>query len=228
MRLPFGLLPALTLAVCLINCGKKQEEPAASHSASAADKKWDRPHAVSEYRMLQTELSLAKTEKPYLVFDFRHDLIVLKIKGALVWSSPMQFAAESAGDVKKFLARFQGDDNKLVRPLQGKYLFASKGQTPDSILAIVSGVVKVPIDKLQRELPERFLMQWEDDIVLEVRTTVTGTPVSKLQNTLVDIRHALARPLGEASIILKIEPNAALTLYRATNPGMPTLIYPPS
>jgi hypothetical protein len=228
VQTPTRVLCVLALAVCLIGCGKKQEEPAASHAASTSDKKWDRTHAVSEYRMLQTELSLAKTDKPYLVFDFRRNQIVLKLKGAIIWSYPMQFASESSGDVKKFLARFQGDDDKLIRPLQGKYLFAAKDQTPDSILAIVSGVVKVPIDKLQRELPERFLMQWEDDIVLEVRSAVSGTPVSKLQNALVEIRHAIARPFGETSIILNIEPHSALTLYRATTPGMPTLIYPPS
>jgi|WetSurMetagenome_2_1015567.scaffolds.fasta_scaffold124470_2 hypothetical protein len=228
VRTSSRLLYILALAVCLVGCGKKQEDPVASHATSAADKKWDRPHAVSEYRMLQTELSLAKTEKVYLAFDFKHARIMLKLKGAVVWSYPLKFASESGGDVKKFLARFQGDNDKLIRPLQGKYLFSAKGQTPDSILAIVSGVVKVPIDKLQRELPERFLMQWEDDIVLEVRSAVTGTPVSKLQNALVDIRHAIAKPFGEASIILNIEPHQALTLYRATTPGMPTVIYPPS
>jgi hypothetical protein len=228
MRLVAGAFSALMLVVCLAGCGKQQEAPLAQHQAAASDKKWDRPHAVSEYRMLQTELLLAKTEKPYLVFDFKHDKIVLKLKGAVVWSYPMKFAAESAGDARKFLDRFQGNDNRLIRSLQGKYLFAAKSQTPDSILAIVSGVVKVPIDKLQRELPERFLLQWEDDIVLEVRSAVTGTPTSKLQNALVNIRHAIAKPFGETSIILNIEPHAALTLYRATTPGMATLIYPPS
>jgi hypothetical protein len=95
------------------------------------------------------------------------------------------------------------------------------------VLAIVGEVVKVDPDLLQRELPERFQLLWDYGLTMEIRTEIAGRPKSIVNGALVEFRHALRRPFGEAHLTLKMDPEAALTLYRAAQPGMPTLLYPP-
>lgn len=226
----------LIMGTTAISCGGRQaEQPARPATAATSDKGkakgkdkgWDRTAAEAEYRLIQSELNLIKTGKPYLVLDFGRDRLLLKLKGAIVWNYPMVFADDDAGQVDDFRKRFQEDAGRLIRPLTGKHLFAAKGQTSDSVLAIVSSAVKVDPSTLQRELPERFQLRWGDDLVLEVRTEITGTPVSRFHNAVVEIGRMLNLPFGESVLVVKIKPEEGLTLYRATPIGMPTLIYQP-
>lgn len=220
-------LPAATLVV---SCNQEPTELANTTGGTGKDKNksWNRADAEAEYRLIQSELNLIKTGKPYLVLDFKRDRLVMKLKGAIVWSYPMVFAEQDAGEVAGFRKRFQGDNGRLIRTLTGKHLFASKEQTPDSILAIVGSAVRVDPSALQRELPERFQLHWGDDLVLEVQTDIAGTPVSRFHNAMVEIGRVLNLPFGESILVVKIKPEEGLTLYRATPIGMPTLIYPPS
>lgn len=223
---------ALFIMATVLTLSCDSDKPPATKEVTAAGlkqaKKWDRADAEREYRLLQHELAVAKSDKPYIVFDFAHGELLLKLQAAEIWSCPMQFPPREASNLKEFVERFRGKENHYIRPLMGKYLFAAKGQLPESVLTIVSDVVKVPVDRLQREVPERFLLQWDDNLVLEISSGVAGKATSKFQNALFEIRSALAGPLGETSIILRLDPDKAMTLYRATIPGMPTLVYPPS
>ena len=94
-------------------------------------------------------------------------------------------------------------------------------------MAIVGEAIRVDPELLQRALPERFQLLWGNGLILEIRTDISGKPISKLQNAIVQIKQALSMPFGETTIVLKIEASEALTLYRAANRGMATLIYPP-
>jgi hypothetical protein len=220
------LVLGFVISITILGCGQKQTER--SEKPNPSNKSWNRSAAEMEYRLIQTELSLVKTGQPYLVLDLKHEKLVLKLKGAVVWSYPMNFAAADSQQVRGFLQRFQGRDRKLVRPLAGKHLFAAKEKTPDSVLAVVGEVVKVDPELLRRELPERFQLRWGGDLILEVRTDISGKSISIFRNAIVEMRQMLQRPFGEAAIVLKMESEAALTLYRATTDGMPTLIYAPS
>jgi hypothetical protein len=128
--------------------------------------------------------------------------------------------------MNKFAEHFMGNDGRLIRPVLEKHLFSAKDKSSDSVLAIVSGVVRAEVDLMQREVPERFQILWDDDLIMDVRSEVVGQPRSKFQNTMVELRQALERPFGEARIIIKMDSEHALTLYRATKRGLPTLIYP--
>ena len=215
------LTSAALVGFMALSCGKDQ-----SNFKGATDAKRSRDQ--QEYRVILTELVLIKTEKPYLALDFNKKKVMLKLKGAVLWSYPMNFAVADSSEINEFWYRFIGDKNHLVRTLQKKYLFEGTKQTPDSVLAIVSRALKVDPSLLQRVLPERFQLRWPDGLFLEIQTDVSGEPISKVSNAIVGIGKAVRLPFGEATITIKMDAVDALTLYRATAPGMPTLIYPPS
>ena len=222
-RLGVAIFLACSLAV--FSCGHKEQElPARTDKGG---RKWNRPKAELEYRLIKSELALAKTEKPYLVFDFKKGKLKLKMKGAVVWNYPMDIATTDTSQMQEFMNRFEGSDDIFVRPLVAKHLFSAKGKTPDSVLAIVGEAVRVNPDLLQRELPEKFQLLWEDGLILEIKTDISGKPVSNYKNTMIQIRRVLRSPFGESRIILNMQAEDALTLYRVAEPGLQTIIYPP-
>ncbi|MFH1337033.1 MAG: hypothetical protein ABII96_10995 [Candidatus Zixiibacteriota bacterium] len=204
-------------------CKKKQSSPVPPEHR--VNNSGNREKTELKYRLIQTELLLAKSSEPYLVIDLEESQLQLKLKGAVVWSSPIQFMETDSQEVRDFVRRFEGEKKELVRPLSDKFLFTAQNKTPDSILAIVSEAVKAKPELMQRDVPERFQLFWDSGLILEVWTEIKGKPKAKLKGTLVKVRHAIERPFGESHIILKMTPEAALTLYRATYPGLPTFLY---
>ena len=216
-----------TVALCcavVTSCARKEAGKTAR--TEPREKKWDQSEAERRYRLIQAELQLSESTKPYLALDFARKQIELRVQGAVVWNYPLQIEETNADELHDFVKRFMGDEQRLVRPLMFKYLFAAQSKTSDSILAIVSEATKVKTELLQRVIPERFQLLWDEDLILDIRTEVVGVPQSKFKNTLVEIRQALKRPFGTDIIIVKMPKDKALTLYRASDPGMPTLINP--
>ncbi len=183
--------------------------------------------AAGEYQMIQAELKLAKLEKPYFVIDFAKKELLIKVRGAIVWEYPLTVPASDIEEVWDFVERFQSKESQLIRTITETHLFAAQGKTPDSILAIVSGVTKVKPELMQRELPERFQLLWGDKVILDVKTDIKGKPTDKLENTMFEVRHAIQTPFGKAHLTIKMDPTKALTLYRAAQPGFPTMVIPP-
>jgi hypothetical protein len=195
--------------------------------AGAASKKpevWDPVKAAQEYRMLEFELALAKTADLYMVFDVGRRELLLKMKGTVVWSCPLELASGNPGDLDEFTKRFKGSDGQLARLVTSKYMFEGAEKTPDSILAIVGEVVKADPNSLQRDVPERFQVSWGWDLVLEVRTDIAGRPESKFRNTRITVLETIRRPFGQTRLVIRMSPEHALTLYRAVNPGLPTVV----
>jgi hypothetical protein len=221
----FLLLYGFLFCATLSTCGKKESEQ--TIAPGQRDKKWDRQRAELEYGLIQAELKLGRSEQLYMVLDLERKELRLKLKGATVWNYPLNMVQADSQEVGEFIQHFQGDGGRLVRFLSEKHLFSAQEKTPDSILAIVSEVVKADVELLQRDVPARFQLLWGYGLILEVRTDIVGKPKSKLKGTIVEVREALRRPFGEARIVVKMEPDNALTLYRAAHPGLPTLLYPP-
>jgi hypothetical protein len=207
-----------------ISCGGEDGAPA--KVAGEADAGGSRLADQLEYRVTQAELALAKEKLPYLVLDMEKREIAIRLGGATVWKYPMKFATEDTLEIDDFVRLFRGSDDRLLRPVTERYLFEALDQTPDSVLNIVGEALKIDPGLMQREVPERFRVIWSGNLVLEVRTEVQGQPVSKFRNALVEIGSIFHRPFGLAKIALQMEPKAAITLYRASTPGLPTLIYP--
>jgi hypothetical protein len=221
-RLGFLLCGVLACSL-LLSCRDREATRAVG---DRKEKQWSQSQAALEYRLIQTELKLAQSGKPYMVLDFTRNLLDLKLKGATVWNYPIEIAETDSSELDEFIDRFMGNDHALVRPLMFKYLFASKAQTPDSILAIISDATMFSAELMQREIPERFQLLWSEDVILDVRTDITGVPKSKSKNTIIQIRQAISRPFGNAMVTIKMPKERALTLYRVSTPGFPALIYP--
>ncbi len=177
--------------------------------------------------MAQTELRLARSDRLYMVLDLEHNQLLLKLRGAVVWDYPLAMARPDSQQMQEFAARFVGQEGRVMLPLCDKHLFAGKDRTPDSVLTIVGQVVRVDPRLLQRDVPERFQLLWDYGLSVEIRTDIAGRPKSVVKGALVEFRHALRRPFGEGHLILRMDPDAALTLYRAVQPGLPTLLFPP-
>ena len=217
-----SLLSALLLLIIAVSgCGGNGAD------SGTTAKGWNADKAAAEYKQIQAELKLANLEKPYFVIDFAEKQLLLKLRGAVVWEYPLTFQATDNEEVWDFVERFQGKDAKLIRTITETHLFSAQSKTPDSILSIVSGVTKFKPELLQRELPERFQLLWGDKVVLDVRTDIKGKPTGKLENTMFEVRHAIQTPFGKAQVTIKMDPTKALTLYRAAQPGLPTMVVPP-
>lgn len=187
---------------------------------------FDAAKAELEYQTLRTELKLAKTEKVYLVVDLNKMELLLKLKGAKVWSFSFKASVKDSSDLKEFQEEFLEDSDTKFRPLKDAHLFAAKKQTPDSILQIVSKVSNVSVDLLQRELPERFQLLWENGLIIDIRTDLTGTPEKEpLKNRILEVRQALTS-FGETVLNIYMPYEPAITLFRAADPGLPTMVYP--
>jgi hypothetical protein len=209
-----------------VGCGK--EIPEGSADSTAAGQLQQRSRLELQYALLQTELRLAQSDSLYFVIHFPRRELQFKLKGAVVWDYPLNFADEDSSEIAEFIRKFSADQNHWVRSLTGKYLFASVDKNPDSVLTIVSGVLKVQPDLLQREVPERFQLRWGSGLILDVSTDVVGKPKSKLKNAMIQVTQVLQRPFGEAHIALKMDPQSAVTFYRAARDGLPTLLIPPA
>jgi len=225
MKTTSKILTFITLSVLLFmpsGCDKNSET-----GDRAGGEKWNHSKAEAEYEVLQSEYRLASTVKPYLVFNLRKKQLELRLKGVEVWSAPLDLIDDSE-DYDSFAKTFHSSDHKIIRPLLEKHMFAYSDKTPDSILVIVGEAVMADPKLLQREIPERFQLLWDKNLVLDVRTNVTGKPISRLKNTMREIRRMIQKPFGEAVLVIKMEPELALTLYRACEPGLPTMVYPES
>jgi len=179
-----------------------------------------------DYDLLQSELHLAKSGKLYMVFDFRKRELQLKIKAAVVWNYHLDSSSVSDEQMDAFAGKFIGNGREYIRPISGKHLFAADKKTPDSVLAIVGKAVNINPELLQRELPERFQLKWGGGTLLEVHTNVEGKAKAPLKNVLVQVGQVLAKPFGEYGLDITAPAEQALTLYRATSVGLPTMVYP--
>ena len=215
-------LALLALLLLLPGCPQNGEQTDQKQSG----KNWDRQAAEKEYRQIEAELNLARMVKPYMVLDFQKREVMIKLKGVEVWNYPMETVDGDYSALVSFSKKFQGSEHLLVRPVTEKHLFASSEKTSDSILAIVGKAVNVDPLLLQRQVPQRFQILWNHNLVLDIRTDVAGRPESRFKNTMAEFRRALQLPFGEAYLVLKMDPDRALTLYRASEPGLPTLIIP--
>ncbi len=180
----------------------------------------------SKYQLLRTELFLAETGKVYLTINIPERKLELRLKGAKVWQTPLNIVEGDLGILKKFQNRFSRNGERWRLPVVSKYLFAYQDKMPDSVLAIVSEVLNVKKELLQREVPERFRIYWSDDLIMDIVTDVSGQSRSFFKNKIVEAHTALRRPFGATQLVVKTPPDKALTLYRIAGEGLETLLIP--
>ena len=174
----------------------------------------------------QTELQLAAGDSTYLVLDFSRQRLALKLKGAILWDTPMQLDPDDSSKVAAFIDNFSSDCKCLVQPIERIHLFEATTLVSDSILAIVSKAVSVPVDRLRRMIPERFRVHWSDRLALDITSDIQGEAISAFDNYVEEIRRAVNLPFGETTLTVRVDSEKAMTLFGACKQGMMTLIVP--
>lgn len=223
VRLVAGAL-TVSLALSVLSLAGTSKTP--QTKTEPASTTWDSANADREYQIALTELKLAESDKPYLIIDLKTMRLTIKLKGAPVWSYPLTPSGNDTEVVREFGEKFFDKGKTPMRELDGKYLFSGSKQKPDSILKIVSEASKVSPELLERIVPARFQLTWSGGLVLDCVTDASGQPQSSLKNTLVELGQMLRIPFGLTRLEAKIDPDAAITLFRAAEPGLPTMINP--
>ena len=101
--LVLSLLCGLLACCTALDCQRGEPEQESTSSESFR-KKWDHQRAELEYRLAQTELRLAKSDRLYMVLDLEHNKLLLKLKGAVVWDYPIGIAQPDSQDLQEFAA----------------------------------------------------------------------------------------------------------------------------
>jgi len=176
------------------------------------------------FSQLKAELDCSQTDSVYLVIDLQKRNLCLQMRGVLIWDYPIQIETTSETNLENFCSNFTRDFTLPVRAIIDKHLFAAIEQTPDSILSIIGSAIKAEPDSMQRELPESFQITWGDGLFLTIETRLEAPPKSRYRNVIVSVAYALQKPFGDVEIRIDMDVNDALTLYRSTYVGMPSLI----
>lgn len=216
------LLLAAAIVALAGGCGKSS--PADSGKGGPVSDNQTSDSITTSYRRLQTELLLAQSKKAYLVLDLPHRQLQLKLGGAVVWNHPLLLSDTSAGAIRSFSERISNPRQGWVRTVKERHLFASKDQTPDSILSIVGEALKIDPKLIQRELPQKFQLVFDDGFIMEFRSGVEGADESGFKSTYLNASTALKRLFGEVYMVSTLDSQAALTLYRAADTGMVLLV----
>ena len=218
-----ALAPGRALALVVVLLAAACILPAGAESGASAP---GRGKAEAEYRLLQAELTLAESRKPYFVIDFPGATLQIRLAGVVVWSCPLAIADGGAG--ASFLAAFAGREGLVVRPLLGKHLRSFAHKSDESVVQVVSEVNRVNVARIQRDVPERLDLYWANDLALMIRSEVEGRPSDfAVRRAATALRRSWERCFGFAELVVDLEPDDALTLNRCLERGCPTLVLAP-
>ena len=159
----------------------------------------------------------------YLVIDFERREFGLLQGPVPLWTLP--FVNLDSNKVGSWLEAFQEQPPRETTPLSENVLLRSKSLLTDSVVAIVAEASGFDAHLLQRQIPARFILRW-DDAALEVESPVQAGGES-FKEFLQDARTTARRLFGEVKMTVRVDSLGALTLQRAAKPPILTIVRPP-
>jgi hypothetical protein len=212
---------AMLMAMLLNACGSANV-PADAASESTKDQ---RGSLESNYKLLQAELRLAEADVPYLALDIARMRIEIRLRGAIVWEEPIQVVEGDPSVLMEFVDRFrESTDGTNVSFMKKKQLFAAQDRFEDSVLTVVSDVLNLDAELMQRELPARFQLDWGDGLILRFRTETEIKSEGGAAAWLKDLFASMKDDVGHPVPVLEVKSERALTLFRVAHSGLPTLL----
>lgn len=165
--------------------------------------------------------SNAQSSSLVLVIDFERRHFELQTSGVPLWTLPF-FNADSS-EVNHWIGAFGTGDQAV--PLSENILLRSKNLLKDSVIAIVADASGFDAHLLQRQIPARFVLRWEDAaLVVESAVSAEGGGLSEAWQSA---RSTARRLFGEAQMNLVVDSLGALTLQRVAVPPLATRVRPP-
>jgi hypothetical protein len=151
--------------------------------------------------------------------------IEIRLRGAIVWEEPIQVVEGDPSVLTEFVALFRkSTDGTNVRFLKKKQLFAAQDRFAESVLTVVSDVLKVNAELMQRELPARFQFDWGDGLILRFRTETEIKSEGGAAAWLKDLFASMKDDVGHPVPVLEVKSERAITLFRVAHSGLPTLL----
>lgn len=181
----------------------------------------------SQWLALNEHLYLAQSREPYLVLNPLSSTLELHLQGTSLWGAQYQLVGKDSEDLPRFLIRMTEEGKRWMRRATGVHLFSFSGKIPDSVLTIVSRALNVSPITIQRDIPHKFRVWWEGGCITDFLTEGKGKKNQFWRNLWVNVHTFFQRLRGAPHIVLKMDSDDAITLYRIFRPGMPLLIYSP-
>lgn len=220
----FLLLAGFFASTSVAQSGNKKSTKPAKSTESSTTITRSPEEIAKEKAKLEAEMALADSAKPYLVLDLERRMLLIKLGGAVVWEHLLELADADEKKIKDFMVSLENPEQHYVRYIKEKHLFSGKEQTPDSVLSIVGEALKIDKALIQRQIPERFQLEFDDGFVMEFRSAVKGKETSKFKNTVLSVKNVFNQLFGEVFLVTTIDSIASITLYRMAEPGVPLIL----
>lgn len=220
-RFPIGML--ILSALILIPFAASIGQDAKTTDHASTQRQIARQDLTAELVTTWTELQLAQRDSPYLVLNIPRSTLDIRLKGRLL----CRFSIEFKMSQQRLLSRVEDlrSDNQLpVEVLTSKSLYGYRKCYSDSVLEIISRVVKTAPGNIQRYKPSRFELRFGSRLAIHVITDIEPTHGTGWKTPFVFLRRLILRLLTKANVEIKMKPDHALTIYRMAEPNMPILI----
>lgn len=176
--------------------------------------------AATESSAQSTPSSVASTLS--LIVDLTRGKLRLSMDGTTVWDTPLILASDS-DEVASFAENLSRDEIGAAF-IRRVHLFGGSRPVPDSILTIVARAENLPLQHLQRYLPERFLIELSNGSSIDVITDVSGEAVSRFDNALETGRSLWRSLAGGSRLRIQLPGKEGMSLYGASRPGVAVLV----
>lgn len=174
-----------------------------------------------KYRQLfvETELTVAETDQPYLIIDLHRHTLRLKLRGAVVAVRPFEIESQDSAALLNFADCFTAGRTTPARAVSYLHLFEARPVFSDSVLAVVAEALTVSPNLLQRFEPAHFALAFGDGLYLHIKSNVPEPDGSLLGNAVESFRESIAGLPGGASLTINLDARAASSLYGACRAG---------
>ncbi|MGQ9603712.1 MAG: hypothetical protein ACUVUU_05820 [bacterium] len=220
----FLLQLLIMLAVSLLTSALAIGETSKEASQVSPVSNTDHGALVDKLALDWTELQLAKRDSPYLVLNVPRSTLDVRLKGRLLARFPIEFEMSRDKLVSKIAHLKKSDTGLPVEILTSKRLYGYTKCYSDSMIKMISSVVKTNPNNIHRYKPSSFELRFGTRLVIYVKTDVKPSDRDGWKTPFDLARGTILYLFTKTRIKIRANADDALTIYRMAEPGMPILI----
>lgn len=213
----------IMLAVSLLTWAQAIGETSKEASPVSPVSNTDHGALIEKLALDWTELQLAKRDSPYLVLNVPRSTLDVRLKGRLLARFPIEFEMSRDELVSK-MAHLRSDTDLPVEILTSKRLYGYTKCYSDSMIKMISSVVKTNPENIHRYKPSSFELRFGTRLVIYVKTDVKPSDRDGWKTPFDLVRGTILYLLTKTRIKIRTNADNALTIYRMAKSGMPILI----
>lgn len=213
----------IMLTVSLLTLAQAIGETSKKASPVSPVSNTDHEALVEKLALDWTELQLAKRDSPYLVLNVPRSTLDVRLKGRLLARFPIEFEMSRDELVSK-MAHLRSDTDLPVEILTSKRLYGYTKCYSDSMIKMISSVVKTNPKNIHRYKPSSFELRFGTRLVIYVKTDVKPSDRDGWRMPFDLVRGTILYLFTKTRINIRTNADNALTIYRMAKFGMPILI----